>query len=56
MLGNRTVSLNALCVSSVKIACYTFESIVTFLYAGSSIQNASDQFISCFYLYFLTLR
>jgi hypothetical protein len=53
MLGNRTVNMNALCVSSEKIACYISESILTFLYAGSSIQNASGQFFSCIHFSFL---
>lgn len=53
MLGNRTVNLNAFCVSSEKIACYISESILTFLYAGSSIQSASGQFVSCIHFSFL---
>jgi len=54
MLGNRNINLNALCVSSEKIACYTrtSELIFTFLYADSSIQNTSGQFVSCLHLSF----
>jgi hypothetical protein len=46
---NRSVNLIALCKSFAKIACCWSEMIVTFLlvYAGSNIQNASEQFVGC---------
>jgi len=34
-----------------KIACCSFEPIFTFHYAGSSIQNANEQFVSCIQIY-----
>jgi hypothetical protein len=48
-----TVNLSALCKSCAKIACCSSELIFTFLYAGSSIQNASEQFVSCIHLSFV---
>jgi hypothetical protein len=48
MFENPTVNLNALCNSCAKIACCSSELIFTFLYAGSSIQNASELFVSTF--------
>ena len=36
-----------------KIMCCLSELIFTLLHVGSSIQNASDQFDSCFHLYFV---
>ena len=54
MLESRAVNLNALRMSSEKMACYTrtSELAFTYLYAGSSIQNASEQFISRIHLSF----
>jgi hypothetical protein len=46
MFENPTVNLNALCNSCANIACCSSE-LITFLYAGSSTQNASEQFVSC---------
>ena len=46
MFENLTVNLKAFCNPCVKIECCSSDLIYTFLYAGSSIQNASDQFIS----------
>jgi len=40
-----TVNFNALCNSCAKIACCSSEMILAFLYAGSSIQNAREQFV-----------
>ena len=45
-----TVNLNALCNPCAKIACWSSESMFTFLYAGSSsssIQNACQKFVYC---------
>jgi hypothetical protein len=50
MFENSTVNLIALRNSCAKIACCSSELILTFLYAGSSIQNASEQFVSCVHL------
>ena len=41
------VNLNALRNSCAKIACCSSELIFKFLYEGSRIQNASQQFLSC---------
>jgi hypothetical protein len=41
------------CNSCVKIGCCSSELIFTFLYAGSSIQNASQQFVSRIHFYFI---
>jgi hypothetical protein len=60
---NPTVNLSALCKSCVQIAfcsselIFTFcssELIFTFLYVGSSIQNASEHFVSCIHLCFVS--
>jgi hypothetical protein len=53
MFENPTVNLNALCNSCAKIACCSSQLIFTFLYEGSSIQNASEQFVSCIQLSFV---
>jgi hypothetical protein len=53
MFENPTVSFNALCNSCAKIACCSSDLIFTFLYAGSSIQNASELFVSCIHLPFV---
>jgi hypothetical protein len=50
---NPTVSLNTLCKSCAKIAFCSYELIFTFLYAGSSTQNANEQFISCIHMSFV---
>jgi hypothetical protein len=47
MFENPTVNLHALCSSCATIACCSAELIFTFLYVGSSIENASEQFVSC---------
>ena len=47
MFANPTVNFNALCNSCAKIGCCSSELIFKFLYASSSIQNASEQFVSC---------
>jgi hypothetical protein len=52
MLVNPIVNLHALCNSFVNIASCSSELIFTLHYAGSSIQNAIEQFISCIYLSF----
>jgi len=49
---NSTASHNALCNSCAKTACCSSELIFTFLYAGSSIQNASDKLVSCTHIFF----
>jgi hypothetical protein len=46
MFENPTVNLNAFCKSCVKLACFSSDLIVTFLYESSSIQNTSEQFVS----------
>jgi hypothetical protein len=51
MLENSIVNLNALC----KIAFYSSELIFAFLYAGSIIKNASQQFLSWIYISCLNL-
>jgi hypothetical protein len=56
MFENSTVNLNALCNSCAKIACCSSELIFTLLYVKSSIQNASEQFVSCIHLSFQTPR
>jgi hypothetical protein len=53
MFENLTVNVNALCNSCAKIACCLSELIFTFLYAGSSIQNASEQVVSCIQVSFV---
>jgi hypothetical protein len=50
---NPTVNFNACCYSRKKIACCSSE-LITTLYSGSSIQNASEQFVSSIQLNFLT--
>jgi hypothetical protein len=47
MFETPIVNLNTFCDSCVKIACFSSELIFPFLYAGSSMQNASEQFVSC---------
>jgi hypothetical protein len=54
MFENPTVNLVALCSWRVKIACCSSELIFTFLYAGSSIQTASEQFVWFVDLYFVS--
>ena len=53
LFENPKVNLSALCSSCTNIACCPSELIFTFLYAGSSIQNASVQFLLCIHLYFV---
>ena len=49
------LNLNALRNSCTKFACCSSELIFTFLCAGSSIQNASEQFVSCISLSFVNV-
>ena len=49
---NPTVSLSALYKSCTKFACCSSE-IFRFLCAGSSFQNANEQFVSCIHLSFV---
>jgi hypothetical protein len=51
---NPTVNFNARCHSRAKIACCSSESIASLYSGNSSIQNASEQFVSCIQLSFLT--
>ena len=44
---NPTVNLSAFCNSCAKISCCSSELFLTFLFAGSNSQNASEQFVSC---------
>jgi hypothetical protein len=53
MCLNPTVNFDACCHSRAKIACCSSES-VTYRYSGSSIQNASEHFVSWIQLSFLT--
>ena len=53
MFENPTVKLNALRNSRTKIACCSSQSLFAFLYAGSSIQNAREQFVSLIHLSFV---
>jgi hypothetical protein len=53
IFANPTVSFNAFCSSCAKITCCSSEFIFTFLYAGSSIQNANELFVSYIHLSFL---
>ena len=46
-------NLNALCKSCAKFACSSCELVFTFLCAGSSIRQASRQFVSCVNLSFI---
>ena len=50
MFENPTVNLGSLCKSCVKIKYCSSRLIFAFLYADSSIQNASEQFVSCVHL------
>jgi hypothetical protein len=51
MFENPIVKLNALCSSCAKMACFLSELVFTLLYAGSSTQNASEQFVWCIQLF-----
>jgi hypothetical protein len=53
MFENSTVNLSALRKSYAKIACCSSDLIFTYLYAGSSIQNASQQFVWYIHLSFV---
>jgi hypothetical protein len=48
---NLTTNLNALWNSYAKIVCFSSE-LIAFRYAGSSIQNAREQFVSCIHISF----
>jgi len=50
-----TVSLNELGNSCASLACFSSELIFTFLYAGSNIRNACQQFVSSVRLFFVNL-
>jgi ketopantoate hydroxymethyltransferase len=50
MFENSTVNLSELCNSCAKIARCSSELNCTFLYVGNSIQNASEQFVSCIHV------
>ena len=52
MFESLTVNLSELCNSCAKVACRSSEVNVTFLYVGSSTQNASEQFVSCIHVSF----
>jgi hypothetical protein len=53
MFQNPTANLNALGYSNVKMACCSSESISASPCVGSSIQNASKQFVCCIQLSFV---
>ena len=53
IFANPTVSFNALRSSCAKMTFCSSELIFTFLYAGNSIQNANELFVSCVHLSFL---
>jgi len=55
MFENPTFNLSALRNSCTKTACWSSE-LITFLYAGSGIQIASEQFMSCIHFSFCKLR
>jgi hypothetical protein len=46
MFENPTLKINALCNSRAKMACCSSQLMLMFLYAGSSIQTESQQFVS----------
>jgi hypothetical protein len=48
MFGNPTIKLGAVCNCGAKIACCPSELTFRFLYAGSSTQNAKEQFAISF--------
>ena len=50
MSENPTVNLNTLCYSRAKMAGWSSELTFTYLYVGSSIRIASEQFVSCIQL------
>jgi len=50
-----TVNFSAVCISCAKMECCSSEMILTFLYAGSSIQNAREQCVSCINSFFYNL-
>jgi hypothetical protein len=51
---NPTGTIHALCNSCAKIAYCSSELVFRFLYEGSGIQNASQEFVSCIHLYYVT--
>jgi hypothetical protein len=53
MSENPNINLNALCNSYAKITCRSSELISAFHCVGSSIQNASEQIVSCIHLSFV---
>jgi hypothetical protein len=51
-LENSTANLSAFYNSCAQIACfYRLSCSCTFLYAGSSVQNAIEQFVSCIHIF-----
>lgn len=56
MFENPTVNHNALYKSCAKDACFWSELTFTFLYAGSSIENAREHFVWCNPPHFCKLR
>ena len=52
MFENPTINLTEICNSCAKIACCSTELKFAFLCVGSSIQNASMQFVSCIHVSF----
>jgi len=53
LFENPAVNLSAFRNWCVKIACCSSQLIFTFLYAGSSIQTASERLVWCVHLYFV---
>ena len=57
MFKNPTIDFNALFNSLGNSTCSSPEVVLAFLlYEGSTIHNASDQFVSCVYFFFCRLR
>jgi hypothetical protein len=54
MFENPTVKLNALFNSGANIACCVSELIFTFLCTDSSVKNASEQFVLCIHVSFVS--
>lgn len=53
MFENSTVNFNALCKWCANIACSSPELVFIILYAGNSIRQASQQYVSCVNLSFI---
>jgi hypothetical protein len=56
MFDNPSVNLNSLRNSRAKIVFCLSEVILRFLYAGSSIQKASEKYLACIPPFFCKLR